>query len=349
MRLPSWLSADHHRTPSEPTLFEISLRELHGAMPATREHLVVLDAGAEALEHVVPQDRGLRRTTFSTDVTAWSPTLLETRGGLHDSLAIQELDRRVLNMCRDPAAPTDREMQRFRSMVTGTRVGAGGDLESGLVGRPLEADPRTRSAFLSRNDVAALLRMGRDAARFWPALAAGHPRIDLDAKALKKVRTALRLELIPMMRRSRPGQFQQRIGLRNKLEGAWAEWEAALEMAWKGDRVSLNRRFVLEPGEEPVEVDLVSDGGRRWTQVKAYEQSFGLKSGSWMDVRRQADRSKRAAALHAVQGRVPEVIFLFRKGLSTEVASALRATGVAVQGGTLEHGAHEREESPWIR
>lgn len=104
--------------------------------------------------------------------------------------------------------------------------------------------------------------MGRDAARFWPALAAGHPRIDLDAKALKKVRTALRLELIPMMRRSRPGQFQQRIGLRNKLEGAWAEWEAALEMAWKGDRVSLNRRFVLEPGEEPVEVDLVSDGGR---------------------------------------------------------------------------------------
>lgn len=94
---------------------------------------------------------------------------------------------------------------------------------------------------------------------------------------------------------------------------------------------------------------MVIGDGAEWIQVKAYSQPFGLSSTSWGEVREQAEKTKRAAEQHAVEGRVPTVTFHFHNGFSMPVCKALQDMCVGVRGNVVQPRTREREDLLWTR
>lgn len=111
-------------------------------------------------------------------------------------------------------------------------------------------------------------------------------------------------------------------------------------LVW-GSAARRDRLGLLDAIADKVEVDVVSDGGRTWTERKAVEP-FGLDSTNWkgdgstQGLSRQAEELLHAASQNPViingEAVVPRVVVEFPQGVSQEVADALSAMGVEVRG-----------------
>ncbi|WP_285685541.1 DUF4157 domain-containing protein [Actinoplanes sp. NBRC 103695] len=103
----------------------------------------------------------------------------------------------------------------------------------------------------------------------------------------------------------------------------------------------VSRKFPLDGRPDAVEVDVVSDGGRTWTDVKSTEP-FTTESNAWtgkeghQGLRVQAEEMLRAAQQSPVGAAAPKVRFKFTKGVTRDVRAALEAMGVEVAGPTVE-------------
>jgi len=128
-------------------------------------------------------------------------------------------------------------------------------------------------------------------------------------------------------------------GARNNVRGVEAEMRAA---QGETDVTGLGRSFPLDGRPGAVDVDVVSNGGRRWVEVKN-TRPFGLESSDWLGnpsagqqgLRTQAAELLRAASqnpLGGPGGPTPEVVVQFPRGVTPEVAAALEAMGVGVEG-----------------
>ncbi|MFZ4471017.1 MAG: hypothetical protein ACOYOZ_17265, partial [Pirellula sp.] len=123
-------------------------------------------------------------------------------------------------------------------------------------------------------------------------------------------------------------------GVRNNLSGIEAEFNSArAEMG----AIGVNRKFSLDGIPESVEVDVVADNGKRWIDVKRVEP-FGLESSDWVGgpgkqgLKVQSQELLRAANQNPVNGAPPRIVIDFPRGVSSEVAAALRAMGIEVRG-----------------
>lgn len=103
----------------------------------------------------------------------------------------------------------------------------------------------------------------------------------------------------------------------------------------------VSRKFPLDGRPDAVEVDVVSDGGRTWTDVKSTEP-FTTESNAWtgkeghQGLKVQAEEMLRAAQQNPASGGPPKVRFKFTKGVTRDVRAALEAMGVEVAGPTVE-------------
>jgi hypothetical protein len=92
-------------------------------------------------------------------------------------------------------------------------------------------------------------------------------------------------------------------------------------------------------GDELADVDIEAGHGTRWVEVKNTEP-FSTESTDWkgkpgkQGLNAQADKLLRVARDPAnfVNGKPPEVVIRFTKGVSPDVAAALRAKGIKVIG-----------------
>jgi hypothetical protein len=129
-----------------------------------------------------------------------------------------------------------------------------------------------------------------------------------------------------------PKQSGQPDGLRGEaanLDGIEAELRAA-QQAKGVTQVNANKSFKTSSGDK-VDVDVVADGGKTWIESKSVEP-FGKNSSNWPEMEAQAGRLLDAARTNPVDGVLPRVVFRFSKGVSSEVASALRRMGIEVEG-----------------
>ena len=123
-------------------------------------------------------------------------------------------------------------------------------------------------------------------------------------------------------------------GERNNVDGIEGEFRNT--QAEPG-QPGVGRRFSLDGREEAVEVDTVSEDGLRWIETKNVEP-FGLESNNWVGkagkqgAQTQAQEMVRSAQQNPVHGQTPRVIWDFPKGVTAEVAAALRAIGIEVRG-----------------
>jgi hypothetical protein len=124
-------------------------------------------------------------------------------------------------------------------------------------------------------------------------------------------------------------------GHSNNISG----WQAELAVAQtEKDVIGLSQKFSLNGVKDKVEVDVVSENGTRWVESKNV-LPFGLGSRNWKNEKdptaglaSQVDELLEAAKEHPVGGVIPTVVVNFPKGVTQEVADAIRAKGAVVQG-----------------
>jgi hypothetical protein len=125
---------------------------------------------------------------------------------------------------------------------------------------------------------------------------------------------------------------------RSNIDGIRDEFRDAQQAS---GLVGVSRKFSLDGRAEAVEVDVVSDGGKLWTDVKSTEP-FGVQSNAWtgkpghQGLKVQAEEMLRSAQQNPHNGAAPKVRFKFPKGVTREVRAALEAMGIEVTGPTVE-------------
>jgi hypothetical protein len=121
-------------------------------------------------------------------------------------------------------------------------------------------------------------------------------------------------------------------GARAHIDGEEAELNEARDS--KGLKAS-GAKVKLGTGE--VDVDIVWDNGRQWTEVKSGD-SFGLDSGHWVSkdgndgLKPQLIRLLAAAKANPVDGKPPRITVSFTKGVGPDVAKAINDMGINVKG-----------------
>lgn len=222
-----------------PSTLQMSLASLNDAMPATFDEVASLNAAVTEIEGLIGYERrpaGSARRRAPQDVevpspAGWAPEILATRTRLHHPAATAELDARVTAICADPATPTPSELVRLARMLDGASLRGRGDLDAGLRHQAARASRPRAVVFVSRQEAASLLRTVIEVKRQRSALVAGHPLVDGNLRARKRLDTTIRRDLLPMLRRADRAGLDRQIGMRNRLDGHWAEWEVALGRA----------------------------------------------------------------------------------------------------------------------
>ena len=124
---------------------------------------------------------------------------------------------------------------------------------------------------------------------------------------------------------------------RSNLDGIRDEFTEARQASGV---TGVSRKFSLDGRPDAVEVDVVSDGGRTWTDVKSTEP-FGTESNAWtgkdghQGLKVQAEEMVRSAGQNKLpDGTTPKVRFKFTKGVTPEVRAGLEGMGIEVAGPT---------------
>jgi hypothetical protein len=247
-----------------------------------------------------------------------SAKLAAVRGGLTDPRAIEAFDAKFENLGRNSG--------RMESIIDA--MSRSGDLQARLIAEWEKGNAAPRGAAIDevpglRNRAETLRAEIEEYVNENP----GAGKLRADVNDVVRVLD----EMLSGQREATPDAVQ---GERNNLNGIEAEFQDARA---EPGRPSVGRRFPLDGREEAVEVDVVSQDGLRWTETKNVEP-FGLESTNWtgkagkQGMQTQAQEMTRAAQQNPVDGQPPQVIWSFPKGVSVEVAAALRAMGITVRG-----------------
>lgn len=253
-----------------------------------------------------------------TPPAGMSARLTGIRSGLTDPRAIEAFDAKFESLRGDSA-----RMERIIDAMS-----RGGDLEARLIAEWERANPAPRGEAI---DEVPGLRNRAEALR--SEIKEYVDRNPSAHKLLSDIRDGIAV-LDDMLSGRREATTEAVQGERNNLNGIEAEFRSAQS---EPGQPGVGRRFSLDGRPEAVEVDVVSDNGLRWTEIKNTEP-FGLESTNWIGgagkqgARVQAQEMVRSAQQNPVNGQTPQVTWSFPKGVSVEVAAALRAMGITVRG-----------------
>jgi len=138
--------------------------------------------------------------------------------------------------------------------------------------------------------------------------------------------------------------------IRNSLNGLEGEWDAAVAEVGRpgriGEDILLSVRFLVD-GKD-AEIDMISDKGMRWTQVKRLKPFgkppnnmvlTGGEGATYQSVMKQVRLTLRCAEQNKLHGSAPQVVFQFPLGVAKEVAQAIET--LEVEGAA---GAHAQVE-----
>jgi hypothetical protein len=252
-----------------------------------------------------------------------SADLQAIRAGLRDPRAIEQFDNMFNRMHGDSA--------RMQGVIDGMR--ARGDLEQRLIDDWTRQNPAPGVPFGEAIDQVAPLKDRATALRdqvndYLDA----NPQIG--GRGWTRALNGEIARLDDMLAGRLEATAQDVTSTSSNIDGVEAEFNSA-----KGatNVTGVGRKFSLDGRQEAVEVDVVSDGGRRWTDVKRVEP-FGLDSTNWtghaghQGLETQATEMLRSASQNPVDGAPPTVVFEFPRGVTREVANALRDMGAEVDG-----------------
>jgi hypothetical protein len=298
------------------------------------------EPGAKDKQHVVARVEEVKGEDFTAgnggSAGALPPDLVAARAGLTQARAIEQFDFRLNRICKDVTSPAPVELDRFRKFLESARRTGGGDLDAGLMKLWEAANPTPKAPSGEAAGQLAELRTLCGAVR--ADLEAGkrsHPQLagDLNSMINKRLNPEDR-RLASMENGHLDATTADVNSIRNNVDALRAEWDAA-----KGetDVVALGSKKSLGATKDAVDVDVEAGHGRRWVQVKN-KTLFGTGSTAWTeDVKPQAEKNLAAAHDPAnwAEGKPPDVIFQFSKGVSAEVAAELRRMGCIVRGAVV--------------
>jgi hypothetical protein len=252
-----------------------------------------------------------------------SPRLRSIRDGLSDPRAIEQFDRMFERIGQD--------IEKMERAIE--QMSKDGSLEQKLIEDWERQNPVSRGEALA--EVPPLLERAEALLGEVEAYRERHPEVRGVAEMRKGVRGEI--EVLRKMSDGRLKATRARVeGSRRGLNGIEAELRAALRAK---EVTGVNRKFSLDGRPDAVEVDVVSNRGRTWIEVKDVEP-FGLESNNWkggngkQGLRAQAQKLLRSAQQNPVevdgQSVTPEVRIEFHRGVSAEVAAELRSIGLQV-------------------
>jgi hypothetical protein len=257
--------------------------------------------------------------------------------GIYDALTAKaqaQFDARWSRIARDPANPSPVEITRMKAYLDAAKA-KGGDYSKGLEADWDKAHPEPGKAAGEAADQVSGLRAKAEALRARIEAARDAAPKGTGYESLLK---ALNGEIDGPLARLDHGEVEatnQAVqDVRSNIEGVEAQFQAA--QAEKGV-VGVGKE--KQGGGKTADVDVEAGNGSRWVEVKNTEP-FGLESSDWVGKPGKQGLSAQVDKLigvsrdpaNAVDGKPPEIVVRFPKGVSPEVAAALRAKGVKVIG-----------------
>ena len=253
-----------------------------------------------------------------------SETLKTVRKGLKDPRAIQQFDDLFKKMGNNP--------DKMEGAVKGMQKK--GNLEIKLI----EQWKKIHNSTLKPHgdaigEVSELKGQAEKLLKEVESFESSHP----ETKGVSEMKKGLRGE-IKRLGRMEKGEIEASTegvqGTRNNIEGVQSEFDLAKS---KSQVTGVNQKFSLDGVPDKVEVDVVSEGGQKWTDAKRVK-SFGLESSDWIGnahkqgLKAQVQKLLRSAQQNPVNGKPPVVEIEFPLGVSREVAAALKKMGAKVTG-----------------
>lgn len=246
-----------------------------------------------------------------------------------------QFEARWSKIAHDPQKPTPIEIDRMQKYLDAAKAKGDGDLSRGLEADYDKAHP---TAGRPRGEAVDQLPGLRAKAEGLRARIEGTRDSSAKGTGYESLLSQLKGELDGPLARLENGSVEATNtavqNVRANIEGIEAQFLAA-----QSETGVIGVGKQKEGGGRTADVDVVADNGARWVEVKNTEP-FGLESNDWTGNARkqglnaQADKLLQVARdpQNAVNGKPPEVVIRFTKGVSPEVAAALRAKGIHVIG-----------------
>ncbi|HEY4241896.1 MAG TPA: hypothetical protein VGM88_18875 [Kofleriaceae bacterium] len=231
----------------------------------------------------------------------------------------------------EDAKVTPEHVARMLRALDGAAKGSGGDLEKALEKiwdndnpSPAPVHGKAASALPGLREKLGTIRARVDAAKD-KQKGIGYERLrERLSKTVEKTLARMEsgeLEATP----------ENVAGVRANLEGLEAEYLAAQK---EKDVVGLDAEKRTAGSTKGFEVDVVANKGKRWVEVKNIKR-FGIRSSTWKALREQMQRMADVAhdPRNWIDGKPPELVIRFPKGVSLKVSSELKGMGFVVLDG----------------
>ncbi len=289
--------------------------ELKGELDAT---------DAKVNENVKGIEEGASKGAPAEAPTGMSESLLSRRGRFTNPDAIAEFDAMFERMSGD-SAKMERALEGMEKS---------GDLEGKLAER-WRANQPAEPFGEGVAEVGGLKAQAEALKAQVEGFRDANPDVAGVAEMLKAVKGEL--SVLEKLETGAKEATPERItGSKANLDAIQAELNTA--MAEHGV-TGVNQQFSGELNGETglVEVDVISEHGTRWTEVKNTEP-FSTESNAWkggsgkQGLELQALELLEMAKQHPVEGTVPDVVVEFPKGVGADVAAALEGMGIEVVG-----------------
>jgi hypothetical protein len=283
----------------------------------------VLGKAEEARVEKAPQEEAVERGERSAPPPGMPPELVRIRERFQDPRAVAQLDH-MFEKFRGDTAGTLRALKDMQGALR-----QGKTLEQRLIERWEKDHPPPAPAEMIAKINVEFVR-ARELRGAIDRYAASHPEVRGVNEWIDMVEGQLKVldELRSGKKKQKPDSLA---GVSRALTGL----EAAVREAEKTPGVvAVEQKFWID-AKNYIKVDLVTDGGRTWIEVKA-EAPFGMRSGKRADIKDQAGRYVAAAKLHKVEGKPPRVVFRFPRGVNPEFAQELRGLSNEKEGFAVE-------------
>ncbi|MBN4002719.1 MAG: DUF4157 domain-containing protein [Nostoc sp. LPT] len=250
------------------------------------------------------------------------------RANLKHPDAIKLFDQKYNAIVGDATNP--KKIDAFERYLDAAKKRGGDDLEKGLLEDYKIANKPPEVAKPYGEGVSELPRLRQEAENLKQEIKSWLETTP-DIKGVERIVKTIDNDLKGPMTKMEQGTLEatgERIdGFNNNLKGARSEFEQA-KTAPPGTEIGAYKKF---EGKK-IEIDQIRPDGT-WVNVKNYEL-FGKESRKFTELEKQAQMNLRAAQANPLpDGNIPKILFDFgEKGVTTEVADALRAINVKVTG-----------------
>ncbi|MEH2064497.1 MAG: DUF4157 domain-containing protein [Nostoc sp.] len=250
------------------------------------------------------------------------------RGNLKDPDAIKFFDQKYNAIVGDATNP--KKIDAFERYLNATAKKQGDDLQKGLLEEYKKVNKPPEVKAPHGKGVSELPRLRQEAENLKRDIKTWletEPDINRVERIIKTIDRDLKGPMTKMEQGTLEATIERIEGFNNNLKGARSEFEQA-RTAPPGTEIGVHKTF---EGKK-IEIDQIRPDGT-WVNVKNYEL-FGKESKKFTELEKQAQMNLRAAQANPLpNGKIPTILFDFgEKGVTTEVAEALRAINVNVTG-----------------